>query len=147
MRFLRHNSYLCSIVATAISRTDTLFFSRWPWSGLSRPPKVKLLMPSVSRHITSFTCSIVTTALSRKETLFFSRWPWSGFLRSTNVKLIMPFDSRHITSYTCSIVTIALSRTETLFSADDLYLAVQGHRRSNWLRHPIRDLSLPIRVL
>ena len=34
-----------------------------------------------------------------------------------------------------------------LFSADDLDLTFQGHQRSNWLRHPIRDLWLAISVL
>ena len=112
----RHiTSYTCSILTIALSCTETLFFSRWPWSGLSRSPKVKLIMPSDSRHITSYTCFIVTIALSRTETLFISRWPRSGLSRSPKVKLVMPFDSRHIISYTCSIVTIALSRTETLF--------------------------------
>ena len=108
-------SYTCSVVTIALSRTETLFFSRWPWCGLSRSPKAKLIMPFDSRHITSYTCSIVTTALSRTETLFFSRWPWSGLSRSPKVKLIMPFDSQHIISCTCSIVTIALSHTEILF--------------------------------
>ena len=91
------------------------FFSRWPWSGLPRSPKVKLIMRFDSRHIISYTCFIVTIALSRTENLFFSRWPWSGLSRSPKVKLIMRFDSRHIISYTCFIVTIALSRPETLF--------------------------------
>ena len=112
----RHiTSYTCSIVTIALSRTETLFFSRWPWSRLSRSPKVKLNMPMDSRNIISNTCSKVTIALSRTETLFFNRWPWSGLSRSPKVKLNMSFDSRHIISYTCSVVTIALSRTETLF--------------------------------
>ena len=45
-------------------------FSRWPWSGLLRSPKVKLIMPSDSRHIIFYTCSIVTIALSRTESMF-----------------------------------------------------------------------------
>ena len=77
----------------------------------------------------------------------FSKWPWSDLSRSPKVKLITPFDSQHIISYTSPIVTIALSRTETLFSADDLDLTFQGHQRSNWLFHPICELSLPIGLL
>ena len=69
--------YWCSIVTIALSRTETLFFCRWPWSGLSRLPKVRLIMPSYSRLMTSHLCSIVTKPLSRTETPFFSRWPWS----------------------------------------------------------------------
>ena len=112
----RHiTSYTCSMVTITLSRTETLFFSRWPWSGLSRSSKVKLIMPSDLRYITSYTCSIVTIALSRMETLFFSRWPWSGLSRSPKVKLIMLSDSQHITSNTYSVVTIVLSRTGTLF--------------------------------
>ena len=145
---LRHiTSYTCSIVTIALSRMETLFFSRWPRSGLSRSPEVKLIMPSDSWHITSYTCSIVTIALSCMETLFFSRCPRSGLLRSPKFKLNMPFDSRHIISYTWSIVTITLFHTETLFSADDLEQAFQGHQRSNWICHSIRDISFPIRVL
>ena len=44
---------------------------------LPRSPKVKLIMPSDSRHIISYMCFIVTIALSRPETLFFSWWPRS----------------------------------------------------------------------
>ena len=109
-----HFLYVIYSNYSAISHGNPVF-SRWPWTGLSRSPKVKLNMPFNLRHIISYTCSIVTIALSRTETLFFSRWPWSGFSRSPKVKLIMPFDPWHITSYKCFIVTIALSRTETLF--------------------------------
>ena len=77
----------------------------------------------------------------------FSRWPWSDLSRSPKVKLITPSDSPHILSYTSSIVTIALSRTQTLFLADDLDLTFQGHRRSNWLHHPIRKIWIPMRLL
>ena len=113
--------YVFHINYSAISH-ETLFFNRWPWSGLSRSPKVKLIMPSVSRLIPSYACFIVTIALSRTKTLFFSRWPSSGLSRSPKVKLIMPSDSLHITSYMCSIVTIALSHTETLFFSRWLFM-------------------------
>ena len=92
-------SYTCSTVTIALSRMETLIFSRWPWSDLPRSPKVKLILPSDSRHIISYTCFIVTIAISRTETLFFSRWPWSGLSRSPEVELIMPFDSRHYIMY------------------------------------------------
>ena len=75
------------------------------------------------------------------------RWPWSDLSRSPKVKLITPSDFQHITSYTSSIVTIALSRTKTLLSADELDLTFQDHQRSNWLFHPICELSLPIGFL
>ena len=110
-----HFLYVCSVVTIVLSCMETLFFSTWPWSDLSRSPKVKLIMPSDSRHITSYTCSIATITLSDTETLFFSKWPWSGFSRSPKVKLNMTFNSPHIISYTCSIVFVALSRTETPF--------------------------------
>ena len=109
------NSYLCSIVTTAISRTETLFFSRWPWSGLSRPPKVKLIMPSNSRHIASYTCSIVTIALSRTESLFFQQmtliWPFKVTKGQTDHAIRTWPPNLLLTSYKCCIVTIALSRT------------------------------------
>ena len=127
-------SYTCSTVTIALSRMETLFFSRWPWSGLPRSPKVKLILPSDSRHIISYTCFIVTIAISRTETLFFIRWPWSGLPRSPEVELIMPFDLRPMTSYTCFTITISLSRIgDPVFSADDLDLAFQGHQRLDWL--------------
>ena len=56
--------YYCSTVTLALSRSETLFFSRWPWSDFSRSPKVKLIMPSYSQPMTSYLCSIVTIALS-----------------------------------------------------------------------------------
>ena len=80
-------SYTIFIVTKALYRTETLFFIRWPWSDLSRSPKVKLIIPSDSRHIISYTCFIVTTALSHTETLFFNRWPWSGLSRSLGVAI------------------------------------------------------------
>ena len=127
--FAIHNLLLVSIILNiALSRTETLFFSRWPRSGLSRSPKVKLIMPFDSWHIISYPCSKVTIALSRTKTLFFSRWPWSGLSRSPTVKLTTPSDPR-------------------CFSADDLDLAFRGHQRSNWLCHSIHDISFPIRVL
>ena len=122
-------------------------FSRWPWSDLPRSPKVKLVVPSDSHHMSSHTCFIVTIALSQTETVFFSRWPCSDLSRSPKVKLVAPSDSHHMSSYTCSIVIIAISRTETPFSADDLDLTFQGHQRSNWLHHPIRIIWVPIHVL
>ena len=104
-------------------------FSRWPWSDLPRSPKVKLVVPSDSHHMSSYTCFIVTIALSQTETVFFSRWPCSDLSRSPKVKLVAPSDSHHMSSYTCFIpsdshhmscytcfiVTIALSRTENMF--------------------------------
>ena len=140
-------SYTCSIETMALSRTETLFFSRWPWSGVSRTPKVKLIMLSYLWPMTQNWCSIVTIAQSRTDNLFFSIWPWSDLSRSPKVKLIMPSDSRHITSFTSSTVTIAQSRTKTRLSADDIDPAFQSHQRSNWLCNPLRDISLPIRVL
>ena len=98
-----------------LSRTETVILGKWPWSDVSRSSKVKLIMPSDSRHIISYTCSIVTIAQSRMETLFLSRWPWSDLSRSAKVELIMPSDSRPMICYWCSMVSIALSRTETLF--------------------------------
>ena len=102
--------YWCSIVTIALSRAETMFFSIWPWSDLSRSPMVKLIMPFYLRHMTSYLCCIVTIALSRTETLFLSIWPRSELSRSPNVKLIVPSDQRLITSYWRSRVTIALSR-------------------------------------
>ena len=107
--------YKCPIVTIALSRTETLVFSRWPWFVLPRSPKVKLIMPSDPRPMTSYKCSIVTIALSRTETLIFCRWPWSSLSKSLKVKLIIPSYSRPMTSYKCFIVIITLSRTETLF--------------------------------
>ena len=107
-------------------------FSRWPWSDLPRSPRVKLITPADSQHMSSYMCFMVIIALSRTETTFSSRWLWSDLPRSPRVKLNTPCDWRHMRFYTCSIVTIALSRTETLFSADDLDLTFQGHERSNW---------------
>ena len=66
-----------------------MFSSRWPWSDLSRSPKVKLIIIWFAPYIISYTCVIVTIALSRTENLFLSRWPWSGLLRSPNVKMII----------------------------------------------------------
>ena len=108
-----HSLYVFCSNYSAISHGNPVF-SRWPWSGFPRSPKVKLIIPSDSRHIISYTCVIVTLALSRTETLFFSRCPRSGLSRSPKVKLNIPSDSRHIISYTCFIVTLALSRTEPL---------------------------------
>ena len=72
--------YLCSIVTLALSRPETLFFSRWPWSDLSRSLKVKLIVPSDPRPMTCYLCSIVTIALSRPETPVFQQmtliWPF-----------------------------------------------------------------------
>ena len=113
--------YLCSIVTKAISHTETLFFSRWPWSDLSghkRSNCICILMPS-------YLCSIVTIALSRTENLFFGGWPWSDLSRSRKVKLIIPSDLRLITCFHCSIVTIALSRTETLFFLDSDWVWIE----------------------
>ena len=47
-------SVSCFIVTTALSRTETLFFSRWPWSDRSGSPHVKLIMPSDPRPIVSY---------------------------------------------------------------------------------------------
>ena len=41
----------------------------------------------------------------------------------------------------------AISHGNPAFSADDLDLTFQGHQRSNWLCHPIRDLWLTISVV
>ena len=132
--------YKCSSVTIALSLTETVFFSKWPWSDLSRSPKIKLIMPSDSRPISyySYKCSSVTIALSLTETVFFSKWPWSDLSRSPKVKLITPSDSRPISYYKCSSVSIALSLTET----SKWPSVFQGHPRSNWLRHPIRDLLM-----
>ena len=40
-----------------------MFFSRWPWSDLSRSSKVKVIAPFDSRPMTYYWCSIVTIAL------------------------------------------------------------------------------------
>ena len=56
---------------SAISNRNPVF-SRWPWSDLSRSPKVKLITPSDSPHIFSYPSSIVTIALSRTQTLFLA---------------------------------------------------------------------------
>ena len=61
-------SYQCYIITIALSRTETLFLSRWLWSGFSRSPKVKLIMPSDSRPISYYKCSYVTIALSLTDT-------------------------------------------------------------------------------
>jgi hypothetical protein len=37
-------SYTCVIVTIALSRTENLFLSRWPWSGLLRSPNVKMII-------------------------------------------------------------------------------------------------------
>ena len=58
-------SYLCCIVTIALSRTETLFFSIWPRSDLSRSPNVKLIFPFDLRLMTSYLQSIVTISLSR----------------------------------------------------------------------------------
>ena len=110
------SSHKCSIVTLALSRTETLFFSRWPWFGLSRSPKVELNMPFYSRHIISYTCSVMTIALSRTETLFFSRWPWSGLSSSTKVELNMPFRfaTYHFLYVFCSIYS-AISHENPVF--------------------------------
>ena len=106
---------LLSIVTIALSRTKILFFSRWPWSDLSRSPKVKLIVTSDPQPMTSYYSSIVTKALSCAETVFFSRWPWSDLSRSPKVKLIIPSNPRPMTYYYCSVVNILLSLTETMF--------------------------------
>ena len=49
--------YKCSKVTIAQSRTETLFFSTWPWSDLSRSAKVKLIMPAKPRPMTCYQCS------------------------------------------------------------------------------------------
>ena len=80
-------SHTGSIVPMALSRTETLFFSRWPGSGLSRSPKITLIMPFDSRHIISYMCSIVTIALSHTKTQWsstwhvdpFAKWCWGEF--------------------------------------------------------------------
>ena len=97
---LHHMScYMRSKVTKALSRTETLFISRCPWSDLLRSPKFKLITPSDSHHTSCYMCSIVTIAPSHTETMFFSKWPWSDLPRSPNVKSIMPCDPRHINSY------------------------------------------------
>ena len=100
IRFATHDllSVFYSNYST-MSHENPFFFSRWPWSCLSRSPKVKLIMPSHSRHITSYTCSLITIGLSHTETLFFSRWPWSDLPRSPKVKLIMPSDPWPMSCY------------------------------------------------
>ena len=90
-------------------------FSRWPWSDLSRSPKVKLTTQSDPRPMSSYKRSIVTIALSRTEIMFFSRWPWSDLSRSPKVKLTTQSDPRPMSSNKRSIATIALSRTEIVF--------------------------------
>ena len=45
---------------SAISHRNHVF-SRWPWSDLSRSPKVKLITPYYSQHTSSYTSSTVTT--------------------------------------------------------------------------------------
>ena len=69
-----------SIVTIALSRTETLFFSRWPWSGLSRSPKVKLIMPFDLRPMTSYKCSLSNySAISHGNPVFQQMtliWPF-----------------------------------------------------------------------
>ena len=132
----------------AQSRTETLFFSRWPWSDLSRSPTVKLIMPSYSRLMTSYQCSIETIALSRTETLFFSRWPCFDLSRSSKVKLIMPYDPwLHDFLLVFHNNYNAILHGNPVFQQMTLIWPYQGHQRSNWLRHPIRNLCIPISLL
>ena len=89
---------------------------RWPWSDLSRSPKVILIMPSDFRSPHDMLIVfIVTIALSRPETLFLADDLYLTFQGHQKVKLNMPPDVRPITYDWCSIVTKALSRTEKLF--------------------------------
>ena len=70
-------SYVFYVNYSAISQRNPVS-SRWPWSHFSRSPKVKLITPSDSQHITSYTSSIVTIALPRTETCFQQKtliWP------------------------------------------------------------------------
>ena len=137
--------YKCSSVTIELSLTETLFFSKWPWSDLSRTPKVKLITPFNPQPMSSYKRSIVTIALSRTETVFL-QWSWSDLSRTPKVKLITPFNPQPMSSYKRSIVTIALSHTETVFQQWS-WLTFQGHQRSNWLCHLICDLWVPINVL
>ena len=117
-----------------------MFFSKWPFSDLSKSPEVKLFMPSDSRLGSYYKCSSVSIALSPTETVFFSKWFWSDLPWSPKVKLITPSYSWPIRYYECSPVIIALSLTETLYASNWPYLTFQGHNRSNWLR--IRSANL-----
>ena len=103
-------------------------------------------MPSDPRPMTSYKRSSVTIALSCTETLFSSRWPWSDFSRSPKVKLIMPSDPWPMIDFLLVFYSkySKISHINSCFSADDLDLTLKGHQRSNWLRHPIRNLKVTI---
>ena len=102
----------------ALSRTETLFTSRWPWSDHIRSighqqsnwpthPIHDLCMSSCKR-------SIVTIALSRTEAVLYCKWPWSAQpfkVTKAQTDYAIRFATYKL-QYKCH-VTIALSLTNT----------------------------------
>ena len=66
--------YKCSIVTIALSRTETVIFSRWPWSDLSRSPEVKLIMPSDSRPMIPYYYFEILKLLKLETFETFETW-------------------------------------------------------------------------
>ena len=138
--------YLCFIVTIALSRTETLFLSRWPWSDPSRSPKVKLVTSSDLHLMHSYLSFVDLISLSHTinevfRILEFSWWPspfrvtkgqifqlfWKADVQLYNGLLLIP--TRYLAPFT-EYSTSKISGHDASPSADTV-----GHYVISSLRH------------